>query len=71
MFDLDGARAAPVHNPLAAIIYSASGVRARHVLVNGKMVVENFRVTTIDEDTLMREANAMAMSLIQRARVVA
>jgi 5-methylthioadenosine/S-adenosylhomocysteine deaminase len=70
VFDLDSARTSPVHNPLAAIIYSASGVRARHVFVNGRMVVENFRVTTIDEDSLVREANAMATSLIRRTRVI-
>ncbi len=69
VFDLRGARAAPAHNPLASLIYSSSGVRATHVWINGRPVLDDGRITTIDEQRLLTDAASLASRLMKRAGV--
>jgi 5-methylthioadenosine/S-adenosylhomocysteine deaminase len=69
VFDLRGARTAPAHNPLASLIYSASGVRATHVWINGRPVLDDGRITTIDEQRLLTDAHSLASQLMKRAGV--
>jgi 5-methylthioadenosine/S-adenosylhomocysteine deaminase len=52
----------PVRDPdvITTLVYNANGSDVTHVLVDGKIVVEDGRLTTADQDEALREAQKMA-----------
>ena len=59
---LDGAnpRLTPRHNPVGSILRYAAGTDVSSVLVDGSLVVDDGRVLTVDEATLLDEADEVA-----------
>jgi 5-methylthioadenosine/S-adenosylhomocysteine deaminase len=57
----------PMNDPLAALVYSARGADVHTVLVNGRVVVRDGQVTTLDE----RAVRARAQERAERARSIA
>ena len=55
-FDLGDARARPVYDPVAQIVYSGHRDQVRHVWVGGRQVVCDSRLTTLDRDDLSSAA---------------
>ena len=65
IFDLTGlAFAGSLHDPVAALLYCGDSHVAKHVLVNGEVVVENGKLTRIDERKVAAEANRIAAELV-------
>jgi 5-methylthioadenosine/S-adenosylhomocysteine deaminase len=58
----------PRHNPVSSIAYSAQAGDVSTVLVNGKVLMENYEVKTIDVKETMREGERMAFDLVSRAK---
>ena len=58
----------PRHNPVSSIAYSAQAADGSTVLVNGKVLMENYEVKTIDVEETMREGERMAFDLVSRAK---
>lgn len=56
----------PVHDPYANMVYSARGSDVDTVVVDGKVLMENRRVKTLDEEEVMLEAQKTAIDLIKR-----
>jgi cytosine/adenosine deaminase-related metal-dependent hydrolase len=70
LFDLeDIAYAGAMHDPLAALLLTHGPARARTVLVNGVVVVEQGRLSSIDTPAVYGEANRVAAAMIERMRV--
>lgn len=40
----------PVYNPYSALVYSANAANVRHVIINGRMVMKDRKVLTVDEE---------------------
>ena len=57
----------PRHNPVSSIVYSAQAADVSTVLVNGKVLMENYELKTMDVAETMREAERMAFDLVNRA----
>ena len=57
----------PRHNPTSSIVYSAQAADVRTVLVNGKILMENYNHKTIDVQETMQQAELMAFDLVRRA----
>jgi cytosine/adenosine deaminase-related metal-dependent hydrolase len=51
-------------DPLAAIIFSGYNHGTQYTIVNGKITVENGRLTGFDETRLMRKCNAISQTLM-------
>lgn len=66
LHDTDRPEWRPLLNVMNQLIWSADGRGVHTVLVDGKIVVENGRCTTVDEDRLWREAQAAGEDLIGR-----
>lgn len=49
----------PLHDPYTAVVYAAGRSDVRHVLVAGEVVVDDRRLTRIDVEDVMREAEAL------------
>ena len=54
------ARMHPLHDPYAALVYAALASDVRDVMVDGRFVVRDGRITTIDRAGLIAEADALA-----------
>jgi 8-oxoguanine deaminase len=64
IFDLTGLPyAGSLSDPLAALLFCGASHIARHVLVNGEVVVADGRLTRIDERAVAREANTISRQL--------
>ncbi|CAN5545754.1 hypothetical protein BH24ACT15_BH24ACT15_29320 [soil metagenome] len=50
----------PMHDPMAALVYSARGADVRTVLVGGDVVVRDGQMQTLDEEATVRHARQRA-----------
>jgi 5-methylthioadenosine/S-adenosylhomocysteine deaminase len=60
-------KAVPVHDHISSLVYGASQANVDTVLVGGEIVIENGSSTKVDEDSLLREAQARAVEVSHRA----
>jgi len=56
----------PVHDPYANIVYSAHGSDVDTVIVDGKVLMENRKVKTLDEEEVMLKAQKTATDILTR-----
>lgn len=67
VFDLDNAFVTPLHNPISALVYAATGTEASTVLINGKIVLRGGQLTTVDEGEVRHAATLAARQVTARA----
>lgn len=60
LVDLDQPHLAPLHDPVTTLIYNASRRDVTHVMVGGRLVVEDGALVAADRTQLVREAQAAA-----------
>lgn len=46
----------PIYNPYSALVYSAYPTNVRHAIVDGKVLMEDKQILTVDEDDIREEA---------------
>jgi len=66
LIDLSKPHLKPLHNIYANIVYSARGSDVDTVIVDGKILMENRQVKTLDEDAVMEKAEAAALNLLSK-----
>ena len=66
LVDLSGPHCQPVHDALAALLYSMRGSDVRTVVVNGRVVVRDRTLVTADLGEILREARSVAPQLLTR-----
>jgi 5-methylthioadenosine/S-adenosylhomocysteine deaminase len=64
LIDLKKPHLCPLNNPLSAICYSAQSSDVHTVMVDGKILMENYELTTIDLEKAMYGAEEAARKLI-------
>jgi 5-methylthioadenosine/S-adenosylhomocysteine deaminase len=67
IYDLDVPEWRPLLNPLNNLIYAATGASVRTVLIDGRVVLDDGRFTTIDERALFDRVETLARQQIARA----
>jgi len=60
LFDFDKPHLTPCINPIGNLIHTGSGSDVDKVIIDGKIVVENGEVQTLDVKQLIKEANEVA-----------
>lgn len=60
LVDLDQPHLSPLHDPVTTLVYNASRRDVTHVMVGGRLVVEDGRLTTADTGNLIRKAQEAA-----------
>ncbi|GAB3831062.1 amidohydrolase [Kribbella italica] len=63
LVDLSAPHNQPLHNPLAALVYSTRPTDVVHVVVDGNLVVKNRSLTTADLTEILTQANEVAHTL--------
>jgi 5-methylthioadenosine/S-adenosylhomocysteine deaminase len=61
--DLNKPHLTPMYDPISHLVYAARGSDVRHVFVDGKQVVENGRMTTVDEEEVKSRASLVAAKI--------
>jgi 5-methylthioadenosine/S-adenosylhomocysteine deaminase len=69
--DLSKIHTRPLHRAVAALVYAARASDVEMTIVGGRVVYEDGRCVLVDEDELIREADARASELVERAGMTA
>ena len=64
--DTTGPHVAPVRDPLSAIVYACRGSDVRHVVVDGKVVVRDSKLLTLDQAEVVTRARERADRVFSR-----
>jgi len=57
---MDGARQTPMYNPISHLVYVAHGDDVRTTVVNGRVLMRDRRMRTLDERVVLADARALA-----------
>ena len=60
MIDMQQPHLVPMYHPESHLVYAARGSDVKTVIVDGKLVMENGVVLTLDMEAVMDEVNAVA-----------
>jgi 5-methylthioadenosine/S-adenosylhomocysteine deaminase len=69
LYDLDVPEWRPLLDPVNSLVYAATGASVRTVLIDGRVVLDEGRVTTIDETDVYRRIETLSREQIARAGV--
>jgi cytosine/adenosine deaminase-related metal-dependent hydrolase len=69
LYDLDVPEWRPLLDPINNLVYAATGASVSTVLIDGRVVLDDGRMTTIDELEVYRRIEALSRAQIARARV--
>ena len=67
IFDVDLPEWRPLLDPVSTLVYSASGASVRTVIVDGRVVLDDRRVTTVDEREILVRAERLSGPYLGRA----
>lgn len=67
LYDLDTPEWRPLLNPLNNLVYAATGASVRTVLIDGRLVLDDGRVTTVDERAIYDQVETLAREQVTRA----
>ena len=68
VIDLDAAHLTPAHDPVSHLAYAARGSDVRHTICNGRFLLRDGVVQTLDEGAVLSTAREHAAALVDRAR---
>src|SRR5262249_22522249 len=66
LFDPYRLKTVPMHEPLSTLVYTGEQSNVDTVVIDGKVVLEGCRFTTVDEDAFVREVHERALALSKR-----
>jgi len=66
LIDLANPRFTPMHNVLSNIVYSANGSDVITTIINGKVVMEDRRLLTLDEGEALKKVQTASDDLLKR-----
>jgi 5-methylthioadenosine/S-adenosylhomocysteine deaminase len=69
LLDMSDFFASPIHNPISSIVYSALGHEPTLVVIDGKIVMRDRKVLTVDQQRVRHEAQKAAAALTSRANI--
>jgi cytosine/adenosine deaminase-related metal-dependent hydrolase len=59
----------PAYNPISHLVYAATGSDVDTVIIDGRIIMKNRRVLTLDEGKVIREADERGVKLLERAGI--
>ncbi|PYM19205.1 MAG: amidohydrolase [Candidatus Rokuibacteriota bacterium] len=69
LYDADTPEWRPLLNPVNNLVYAASGASVRTVLIDGRVVLDEGRITTLDERALYERVERLSREHVRRAGV--
>jgi 5-methylthioadenosine/S-adenosylhomocysteine deaminase len=69
LLNLDTLHSSPYSDPISAVVYSAQSSDVKSVIINGELVMKDRELLTLDEESVLREANHERKALTERAGI--
>lgn len=69
VIDMNRLHTTPSPNPISSLVYAATGGEVDTVVVDGRIVVEQGQLLTLNEEEVIKQAHQHAESLYQRAGI--
>jgi 5-methylthioadenosine/S-adenosylhomocysteine deaminase len=66
VLDLNRPHLQPVYNIVSQLVYSAVGADVRDVIIDGKLVMHDRKLLTLDEETILQKAQETKEKILQR-----
>ena len=66
LLDLNKPHLTPMHDPVSALVYAASGSDVSHVFCNGKLIMKDYEILTFDEKAILKKARTLGKELIAK-----
>lgn len=63
LFDIDQAHLVPMYDPYSHIVYASNGNEVDTVIVNGRVLMENRKLTTIDQDRVLNAVKELSKKI--------
>ena len=67
LVDLKKPHLTPLTHPVSHLVYAAKGGDVSHTIVDGRILMSERTLTTLDEDALMREATVQTRDLLEKS----
>ena len=61
----------PIHDPVSAIVWAANGNDVDTVIIDGKIVMQDKKVLTMDEEKILRDAEMRKEKILSQSGVIA
>ncbi|WNY22891.1 5-methylthioadenosine/S-adenosylhomocysteine deaminase [Methanimicrococcus hongohii] len=68
LVDTSKANATPIFDVYSHLVYSAAASDVKTMIVDGKILMQDYNVLVMDEKEIMKKANECALSLAERAK---
>jgi 5-methylthioadenosine/S-adenosylhomocysteine deaminase len=68
ILDLNKPHLQPVYNIVSHLVYSATGADVRDVIIDGKVIMENRRLLTLDEGQILERMKGVKENILRRIR---
>jgi 5-methylthioadenosine/S-adenosylhomocysteine deaminase len=65
ILDLNKPHLQPVYNIVSHLVYSATGADVRDVIIDGKVIMENRRLLTLDEGQILEKMKGVKANILQ------
>ncbi|WP_417911514.1 amidohydrolase [Candidatus Electronema sp. TJ] len=65
LLDLRQPHLCPLHNPVSQLVYAAKGSDVLHSVINGRVVMRDRRLTTLDENAILAEMERIGATVRQ------
>jgi 5-methylthioadenosine/S-adenosylhomocysteine deaminase len=69
LVNLDTLHSSPYSDPISAVVYSAQSSDVKSVIVNGELLMRDRQLLTVDEASVLEEANRERAALMERAGI--
>ena len=66
ILDLHRPHLQPIYNIVSHLVYSATGADVRDVIIDGKLVMQNRKLLTLEEETVMNKMQEIRGKILQR-----
>ena len=67
--DMKGADWIPRYNPIQNLVYSSSGNSVQTVIIDGRIVMEDREIKTVDEEKVLAKCQELGKGILQRSGV--
>jgi 5-methylthioadenosine/S-adenosylhomocysteine deaminase len=67
LFDFRRPHLRPRHSLVGNLVHAARAGDIRHSIIDGRVVMRDFQILTLDEDRILWEAERRAFAMIERA----
>ena len=69
VLDTDKPHLCPMYDPFSAIVYSAGGADVKHVMVNGKILMQDYQYQTLNAEMIMKNAQKISRKISRHPSV--